>query len=820
MPKKFPAFALKPHFAMQARRLQASALVLPLALTAVESQAQLLEEVVVTATRRSESVQEIPLNITAVSGDQIAAQGFDDLSELIAYVPGVNVVDEGGRDGNRIVARGLNADPVSTPFGQQNGGGTVATYIGEVPFYVDLRLNDLERLEVLLGPQGTLYGAGTMGGAIRYIPTKPQFDESTISFRADGYSYSEGDGISSDIGATFNLPISDTLAIRASIDSLDDKGFIDYPFVVQQPGVSNPDPDFSNPADVAANFAPQDDVNTEEILSGKIAVRWMPIDELDATLSYYFQNTENGGRNESGRRTTVPAGEYDSAARVVEPADRDSELIALEIVADLGFAELTSATGIGQVTANGQRDQTDLLITLEYSYETFPTFTAFTFEDEETETLTQEFRLVSTSEGPLSWIVGAFYSENEFAQLSSEFTPGYGEYVGFRTDLNDLEYFSADRTRLEEVAVYGEIGYDITEAWNVTIGARFYDYTFEAGSTTDFPYFEWDDYQPYPLSQINRNVALEPNQDFDGDLLKLNTSYQLSDDVNIFFTFSQGYRVGASNPGEPCPDEYVEGNQSLCLLAPGQQFGPNPEDIAKINERAYFPDTVDSYELGVKSQLLDGRATLNGSIYYMDWQDPQVSSASVNANASITVNAGAAESSGLDLAGSLMVTDRFMLRGSYSHNQSELTEDVASLIRTISPPGFGTAFEDGQSGDRLPGTPENQLAIFATYTMPLGSNELAFDAGYAWQDDVLSRTGGRGDSLTLEAYGRATFNATYRTDQWSITAYVDNAFDEYSEVSSASSSLFNQKVAGANVRSFTTRVLPPRSFGLRGTIDF
>ena len=134
-----------------------------------------LEEIVVTATRRAESVQDIPVNISAIGGDQIEQQGFGDLSELASYVPGINVVDQGGRDGNRIVVRGLNAEPIVNAFGQENGGGTVATYVGEIPLFVDLRLNDLERVEVLLGPQGTLYGAGTMGGAIRYIPKEAEF---------------------------------------------------------------------------------------------------------------------------------------------------------------------------------------------------------------------------------------------------------------------------------------------------------------------------------------------------------------------------------------------------------------------------------------------------------------------------------------------------------------------------------------------------------------------------------------------------------------------------------------------------------------------
>ncbi len=815
-------FALKP-LARHTRRLQAGLLMLPLTAFSALSEAQ-LEEVIVTATRRSESVQDIPINIAAIGGDQIKQQGFDDISELAQYVPGLTVIDQGGRDGNRIIVRGLNADPIAGGGG--DGGGTVATYIGEVPFYVDLRLNDLNRVEVLLGPQGTLYGAGTMGGAIRYIPNKPEFDEMTINLRADGYTYSESDGFSSEVGATINLPITDTLAIRASIDSLDDQGYIDYPFVVREIGVSDPDPDFNDPNAVAANFAPVEDANTEEVVSGRVALRWQPIDELDATLSYYFQNADHGGRSTSSVRTTVPGGQYDAPYRVVEPASIDSELVALEIVADLGFAELTSATGMGKTEFQGQRDQTDLLITLEYSYENFPTFTAFTFEDEEEETFTQEFRLVSTSDGPLSWIVGAFYSEREYAGLSSEFTPGYGAFVnamdwGFRDDLNDLEYFSQDRTKLEETAFYGEVGYDITERWNITVGARYYDYTFESGSAVEFPYFTTpEDFNPYPLSQINRYVDLEPNQEFDGDLYKFNTSYQFSDNVNVYFTYSQGYRVGASNGGQACPDEYVEGNQALCLLSPGQEFGPNPEDVAKINEMEYFPDTVDNFELGAKTEWLDGSLTLNGSVYYMDWQDPQVASASVNASVPITVNAGGAETKGFEFAGAWQVNDALYLRGSYAYNESELTEDVASLIRTITPPGFGTAFEDGKSGDRLPGTPENQYSIFGSYRIGLGANDLILDAGYSWQDKVLSLTGGRGSSIALPAYGRANVAATFQAESWSVTAYADNVFDDFSESSVFNTPLQNQTIAGANVRRYRTNVLAPMSFGVRGSIDF
>ncbi len=778
-----------------------------------------IEEIVVTATRRAESVQDIAVNISAVGGSQIEQQGFDDLSEMSSYVPGLNVVDQGGRDGNRIVVRGLNAEPIVNSFGQENGGGTVATYIGEIPLYVDLRLNDLERVEVLLGPQGTLYGAGTMGGAIRYIPKKPGFDNTTFEVRADAYSYSEGDGVSSDIGFTFNVPLSEQFAIRGSIDNTDDQGFIDYPFVVQTPGVSEPDPNFADAAERAGNFNPAEDVNTEEALSGRLALRWVPTDAIDTTLTYYFQQTEHGGRNVSGRRGTVPAGKYESPYRVLEPNDRDSDLLALEVIADLGFAELTSATGIGGVEESGQRDQTDLLITLEYSYEVFPTFTAFTFEDEETETFNQEIRLVSTSDGPLNWIVGGFYNTNEYDALSSEFTPGYGAFVGpgFRQDLNDLEYFEADRTKLTETAYFGEIGYDISEQWSVTFGVRLYDYEFDEANQTEFPYFTTPaDFNPYPLSDIGNQLQLTRNQAFDGDLFKFNTSYTFENGNLFYFTFSQGYRVGASNGGDPCPDIFVPGSQSLCLLAPGQQFGPNPGDIAEINEREFFPDTVDNFEIGAKTTWLDGNLTVNGSVFFIDWEDPQVATASVNAGTAITVNAGAAETKGFDVAFNWLMSDEFALRGNFSFTDAELTQAVPSLVRTIAPPGFGTAFEDGVAGDRLPGSPETQFSLFGSYSHDLsGGNSIVVDGGYSWQDDVLSVTGARGNSLTLDSYGRASMNVSYLTESWSVTGYVDNLFDEYSESSVFNTPLFNQTVSGANVRYYRTNVLAPRSIGVR-----
>lgn len=797
------------------------------------------QTITVTATRRAESVQDIPLNIAAVGGSQIEEQGFDELSDVLAYVPGINVVDRGGRQGNPIIVRGLNADGLGSGDGNNDGGGTVATYVGEIPLYVDLKLNDLERVEVLLGPQGTLYGAGTLGGAIRYIPAKPKFDGDTLDVRAEAYQYSEADSLSYKGGFTFNKTILSNLAIRGSLDLDDDSGFIDYPYVVNDIGVTDADPDFSDPADVKANVHRISDANSEKTTSGRLAARWEPTSWLDGTATYYYQKAKIGGRQGSSRRSTVPAGEYELAKRVEEPNEITNQLLALELTADLGFAELTSATGYSRFDDNGQRDQSDLLISLEYSYEAFPTFTAYTHEKTRANTFNEELRLVSQTEGPLNWIVGAFYNDQDVTSSSAEYTPGYAAYVGFdRPD--DLEYYSQFYSKLKESALYGEIGYDITDKWSVTVGGRYYKYDLESFSDVDFPLFDaFPDYlQTVGISAMEDSLksdfaAGSPNgtertsQSDNGTLFKFNTSYKVSDDLLTYFTVSEGYRIGNSNGIGVCPAyDPADNQQGACALVPGQQYGPNAGDISTRDETQYLPDKTKNYELGFKSTLNDGRITLNAAIYYIAWTDPQLSSATINASLPIRVNADGAESKGIEINGNWLVNDAFSVRGSYSHSEASLTALAPGLVGTISPPGFGSVLLDGQDGDRLPGSPEDQFSIFGTYVMGLANgNELTFNGGYAWQGDVLSRTGGRGDGLTLDSYGVANASAVYDAGKWQATLFVNNLFDEYYETGVVGTSLFNQVLTdddGGPVyeRTYYTYVGAPRTIGVRFSYAF
>jgi len=773
------------------------------------------DEIIVTATRRAGTVQDVPINIAATSGAQIEEQGFKKISDVLAFVPGINVIDRGGRMGNRLIVRGLNADGLGQGNASSNGG-TVATYLGEVPITIDLRLNDLERVETLLGPQGTLYGAGTLGGAIRYLPNKADFDGMMFEVRGDAYTMQESSGISSDVGFTINAPLSDTFALRGSLDYANDKGFIDYAHVVAEPGVSDPNAPLSD----TANFSPVQDANGQESFSGRAALRWKPTDGFDANLTYYFQNNDNEGRPTSGRLGERKTERYVSPSRVLEPDEQRNQLLALEITADLGFAELTSATGVGKYTSTGQRDQTDLLISLEYSYESFPTFTALTREDEKNTFFNQEVRLVSTSESELSWIVGGYYNKFNTIGTSAEYTPGYAAFAGFdRPD--DLEYFSSSTQELVEKAIFGEVAYQITDEWQVTVGGRYFEYELQTSSAVDFPLFDPDFTIPDFEGLSDRAFDPTAGQKDNGTLFKVNTSYKVSDDVLAYATVSQGYRIGNSNGQGPCAEFDPDKQQGACALAPGQKYGPNPEDVAIFDERAYGPDRTTNYEVGLKTTLLDGALTFNTALYYVKWQDPQLSSATVNASIPITINATGAESKGVELSSNWRVTDQLNIRGAFSYTKSKLTDDVPSLIRTITPPGFATAFEDGKDGDRLPGSPETQFSIFANYDQPLDNgNSLHYNFSYAVQGNVLSRTGARGNSRTLGGFGVANATVVYDAEAWSVTAYVNNLFNEYGETGVQSTRLSNQTILGHSVRSYQVTVLTPRTFGLRMTYRF
>ncbi len=779
---------------------------------AFAQQGTAIEEIVVTATRRANTVQDIPINITAIGGNDLREQRLVGLDEIARVVPGLQIVDKGPRDEfTDILARGLNTGAL----GPALPSDTVAIYLGEVPLAVDLKTNDLERAEVLIGPQGTLYGSGTLGGAIRYIPRKPQ-DEFEAQFRGNMFSLDHSDGIGSDVGFTVNTPIIDnTLAFRASLDRFEDPGYIDYNYLVREPGVSNPQPDFADPADIAANLRGVKDANGEETLSARLGLRWTPTDSVDATLWYYYQDVDAEGRSMANVESFA-TGPYESGYRYLEPNNYRSELVALELTADLGFAELTSATGIGTFMERGQRDQTDLLLDLEYGYEFFPSFSGFTREIGDEDSTTQEFRLVSNGGGPLNWITGFFYSKYEQLTTSEEFTPNFDQYAvdnfgGVQLRPDALEYIELTDDVRTEKALYGELSYAFADDWEVTLGARLYEFEEELVGGFGLPLY-YTVFLGYPQDFVGLDLAAN-NTDDSGSLFKLNLAHNFTDDILGYATVSEGYRIGGLNAVPECtPEQIASTTQQLCAL---------PDEIL------IKADTTTNYELGVHSTLANGSLVLNAAVYYIDWNDVQVADTTTNGQLNITSNGGKAESKGVELSADWRIGSAWRLTASFAYNQAELAESTSGILGDSL---TGDLFTP--AGSRLPGSPEAQGTIGATYSTSL-SNGWGLDVRYG-----ISYMGDIANSLAAEqfpdvlpwrgeiipSYTLQNLTIGLSSDQWTAAFYVDNLADEYAITGTRSSRRmlpqFRGDLNGFLLRSYGYYVGRPRTAGVSFTYDF
>ncbi len=798
-----------------------------------------VEEILVTSARREQSVLDIPMNISAVSAEKIEELRLDDISKIAAFVPGLTVIDRGPRNESEdIFVRGLN----TTALGPGFEGGTVATYLGDIPLNIDLYPADLERVEVLIGPQGTLYGQGTMGGAIRYIPNEANLNEFTGEVRGDVNKTAESSGTGYIAGATLNIPlVSDVLALRLTADYKEDPGFIDYNYVVRESGVSDPEPDFSDPDAVAANLRQVEDANGEETLAGRANLRWMPTDTIDVNLWYYYQDTKAEGRQISNE-VSFGTGPYESALRYEEPNDYTNELLSLDVAMDLGFAEATLIYGQTNFEGVGQRDQTDLLLGFEYGYEAFPTFSAYTREEDEQESSTLEFRLVSQHEGPVQYVVGFF--ANEFTQdaVSLEFTPGYDEFIidsaedpeGLQLRPDSLEYIQLTKIDETEQAFFGELSWDILDSLTATFGYRLYSYDVNNQGGFGLPLADtlWGGADP---DEINVDLG-ENSGDDEGDTIKVNLAWEFYSDGMAYITYSEGYRKGGVNIVPECtPEQLASTDQKLC---------------AQEDEVLIDPDTIKNYELGFKGRLLDDRMSISAALYYIDWEDIQVDTSTEFGSLPITGNGSKARSQGLEFQGSWLLTDRLTANLTYAYTDAKLTEDADGLLAPFTV----------ESGARLPGHATHQGTFNLKYSQPIaGGMDMDLDYTLIYMGGVYNGIGGPEDPLYMDvfdddgnfvetidgdrgyeeipAYDLHSISATFSKDAWTAQLYVDNLLDDLyytgTRVSRRDGSdgetdpilADEQNGPGAQFGDFTLRsygyyVGRPRTVGVRFTYAF
>jgi outer membrane receptor protein involved in Fe transport len=553
-----------------------------------------LEEVLVTATKREQSIEEIPLSVSTIGSDAIRTRGLERFEDYLASVPGVQYTPGGTVYTTLISMRGVN-DP-----GAENGltQAPVAVYLDEVPLTavqgalnLDYNLFGVEQITVIKGPHSTLYGASSLGGTLKVKTRNPSVTEGRFEAQL-GYSSVDGgdDGYTAAFTASTPL-VEGKLGAEITAYSIERGGYIDDP------------------------SRGEEDINGTETNGGRIAVSWLPSDDLTIDAKLYYQDYES----DNIALYSPSAGDLVSRPLNKPQTDGDEVLLgSLEINWNLGFADLVSATSA--------YDRENFL------YRDGEIFGAiYDFDLDSTgELFSQELRLVSNDTGAFEWLVGLYFSSEK-----------YDEVGGLANDF--VTFFAQDLvTEVDTYAAFGEVGYAFTDRLSLTAGARVSRYEVDSeitAQTIDFLTFQ-------PIITTN-------NVDFNETDVspRVALNYEL-DSASLYVQASRGFRVGQPNTPIPVP-------------------APNFVD-------AFDSDYLWNYEVGAKTEWWDGRARLNVAAFYIDWSDIQTTVFDPTGSFTFVTNAGSAEVTGFELEGAVLAMEGLTLEGSFSYTDAEFSDAVAS----------------------------------------------------------------------------------------------------------------------------------------------
>lgn len=577
------------------------------------NESAVIEEIVVTATKRGlQTAQNVPISISAFSEEFLKDRRVDDFADYALLVPGLAFEDAGPGDKTYII-RGANSNGT--------GVATVGMYIDEMLVSGDLRqpdfkLFDIQRIEVLRGPQGTLYGDGSLTGTIRIITNQP--DPSGFSALVDGAASTTRHGEENFEGsAMINIPLVDEqLALRAVAYTRDMGGFID------NVRLGN------------------DNVNTEDTEGFRVALGWQPTDATRVTATAMHQDTDVGGRFIF---TTADGtlGELNTDQFVIDGLDDEIDLYNVTFVHDFAIGTVTASSTYFDRTVSDDFDSTPF--NLQFGEFLFlnilglPTINGVTNQTDTSEAWTTEIRFASNLGGRTDFVAGVFYQDLE-TTFDTLVVSTMDDGTRFQPVLPIFGEFLANQT--EKVAVFGEVTFQFTDKWSGLVGLRWFNADQKDDRANTFPF---GGFAP---------PSIEPTIKTSEDTLtpKFQLSYQLSDDAMMFATAAQGFRVGGGNqnPVFPLPPE-------------NQQFQS---------------DSLWNYELGAKTRWLDGRLQVNGGVYLLLWDDIQVADFTDDANSFTFIgNAGKARSIGVELEVAARPTARLDLTATLAYTNSELTED-------------------------------------------------------------------------------------------------------------------------------------------------
>ena len=783
-----------------------------------DAQQQRKPEVIsVSATRRTQSISKVPYNISAVAGELLKQTGVTNLGELTKRIPGISYTDRGARSGafsTSIAMRGLSLEDgrVSGPLYTAPG---VSTYVGETPLFANIRFYDINRVEVLRGPQGTLYGSGSLGGTMRFIPNRPDFMDSEWEISSTIGQTKNGDGFDSELNLVGNLAVADNFALRANFGRSDMAGWIDQPrsYVLGNENQALP-LDSNDYLNGEAAFHGKKGINDETSNYGRISALWQVSDEVEALLAYNRQKDQSGG-NPARAVDYAGMGKYQTASLIAEPYSGDTTLWSLDVEADLGFATLTTSLSDYQSEQYIDSDQTGAYQAFDFFNDTYGNVPRPLVEDHSISkdaASIVEMRLVSQDDGPFSWVVGGFYMDQTVNIANYQYSRGYADWAdacaaagredcGLGTTTGDFsllfdpgthpvadaaglavekdkDFLAASDATFKDTALFAELTYQINDKWQVTGGMRAFKQTFN-NEQTNAAFF---------VDYATRSSQQSEEKDV---LFKFNTAYQISEQWMAFVTRSEGFRRGGANA---LP-------QSVTLfddLGNGTEIATNP------NLKAYTPDTVTNLEVGLKGQTHKHRYSF--AAFDIDWQQIQLDALVTPFLLNAVVNAGSATSRGFEAEYNAYIGDNIDLTLGYSYVKAVLDRPDALAL--------GEAGIDAQSirNRRLPGVPKHTASIDVNYTWELDNDwYLTYGANGNYRSDAQSQLD---PATSTETKGYAIFNsyATLESDSWSVRLFINNLLNEQGVIHTP-----HILPAGPRRNEILSR---PRSIGMNFTFRF
>jgi len=764
----------------------------PLALAqSTDTGSGLMDEILVTATRRETSVQDIPYNISAMSGSAIEQLNIVNQYDLLRSMHGITVIDRGYRNAgtvNSIVIRGLNVDSGAQGDIMLNAVPTVATYYDNTPIFANFLIKDIERVEVLRGPQGTLYGSGSLGGTVRYIANKPNFEEFEASVSLDYGQTSGSDGNNAAADIMVNLPLGDNAGFRINYSKIDNDGIIDYINAYQLSSFGEPlidvdgncvDPRAASDTEVLFNLAcfhNAEDADTVEIDYAKVSFRAEPTDNFSLQLSYQNQDDDIGARRattlgDNGQPSGDPLyfeyGDDDSGQVLLEPSTREAELLSLDLEFDFGFATFTSSTSALDHVGEGASDNGGLWASGGRDWNfwlyggAWPRPAQRAERGYDDEAFIQEFRLVSNERsGNVDWLVGAFYMDQDTDVWQLSFNPGMdvfsdacrnsgdpvctvgGLYGGmwprFYPDLTEIDFDYLRGTEYEEKAVYGEITYHFSDTARLTGGFRWFDNETVNNTHLGFPLVVGWGVTEFP-----------PTTASDSDtLFKLNGSWDLSDSTMLYATYSEGYRHGGAQ------------------AVPDSGFFEEPNALAI---REFGADSVTNLEVGLEGMTENLSYTV--SAFHVDWDDPQLNTTSSAWSFFLADNGDKASTQGIEAEVEGYINESTHYRLGYTYVNAELDKDFNNTQ---------TGNLVAPKGAQLSAAPESVLSLNLDKSWHVSSDKdlIVGLNGYYQSDsenfiDTTSNLSEKFDSFFLLG-----ITATLTAENWSAMLYVRNATDE------------------------------------------